>query len=54
MGIPVEEDSFSHCTVYDKSGDPDRRAIPCNNWDYDEKKMNSTIVSRWNLDCHRR
>lgn len=53
-GIPLEADgTYSRCTVYNKPEDPNRYPVPCTNWDYDEERRRSTIVSYWNLVCSR-
>ncbi|KAH7938410.1 hypothetical protein HPB49_023185 [Dermacentor silvarum] len=54
--IPLEADgSPSQCTVYKNPGDPnDTEVVACDRWDYDPKNEKRTIVSAWNLVCHRR
>ncbi|XP_077525801.1 solute carrier family 22 member 13-like [Haemaphysalis longicornis] len=54
--IPVQEDGrFSRCHVYKHPDDPnDTQVVTCNEWNYDDQRAVQTIVSAWNLVCHRR
>ncbi|XP_075553706.1 solute carrier family 22 member 7-like [Dermacentor variabilis] len=54
--IPLEADgSPSQCTVYKNPADPnDTDVVACDHWDYDPKNEKKTIVSSFNLVCHRR
>ncbi|XP_065293866.1 solute carrier family 22 member 6-like [Dermacentor albipictus] len=54
--IPLEADgSPSRCSVYQNPADPnDTDVVACDHWDYDPKNEKKTIVSSWNLVCHRR
>ncbi|XP_070395557.1 steroid transmembrane transporter SLC22A24-like [Dermacentor albipictus] len=54
--IPLEADgSPSRCSVYKNPADPnDTDVVACDHWDYDPKNEKKTIVSSWNLVCHRR
>ncbi|XP_077486608.1 solute carrier family 22 member 7-like [Amblyomma americanum] len=56
LAIPLEADGrFSHCTVHAHSGDPnDTRNLDCAKWDYYPKQDRRSVVSRWDLVCHRR
>ncbi|KAH9364210.1 hypothetical protein HPB48_016071 [Haemaphysalis longicornis] len=56
IGIPVEADGQrSKCTVYTNPSDRnDTNVVECNAWDFDPERAKSTIVSEWNLVCHRR
>ncbi|XP_077486602.1 steroid transmembrane transporter SLC22A24-like [Amblyomma americanum] len=56
LAIPLEADGrFSHCTVYAHSGDPnDTCILDCAKWDYYPKEDRRSVVSRWDLVCHRR
>nr|XP_054922062.1 solute carrier family 22 member 7-like [Dermacentor andersoni] len=54
--IPLEADgSPSQCSVYKNPADPnDTDVVACDHWDYNPKNEKKTIVSSWNLVCHRR
>ncbi|XP_065292572.2 solute carrier family 22 member 6-B-like [Dermacentor albipictus] len=54
--VPLEPDGrFSRCSVYDRHGDPNStQTVQCLEWDYDPERADETLVSRWNLVCHRR
>ncbi|KAH7954493.1 hypothetical protein HPB49_019160 [Dermacentor silvarum] len=54
--VPLEPDGrFSRCSVYDRPGDPNStETVHCLEWDYDPKRAEETLVSSWNLVCHRR
>ncbi|KAK8780060.1 hypothetical protein V5799_018600 [Amblyomma americanum] len=53
--LPLEADGrLSRCNVYKKPGDPnDTRIVSCDKWDYDPEQERSTIISYWDLVCHR-
>ncbi|KAK8757137.1 hypothetical protein V5799_000158 [Amblyomma americanum] len=54
--IPLEDDGRrSQCTVYASPDDHnDSAVVHCEQWDYDAEVAHTTIVSSWNLVCHRR
>ncbi|XP_075543392.1 solute carrier family 22 member 6-B-like [Dermacentor variabilis] len=54
--VPLEPGGrFSRCSVYDRRGDPNStETVLCLEWDYDPERADETLVSRWNLVCHRR
>ncbi|KAH7954414.1 hypothetical protein HPB49_018267 [Dermacentor silvarum] len=54
--IPLEPDGrFSRCRVYASPGDPNiTETVPCLQWDYDPRTAHESLVSRWDLVCHRR
>ncbi|KAH9367978.1 hypothetical protein HPB48_022395 [Haemaphysalis longicornis] len=55
--IPVEADGRpSRCRAYYKNQTDFNNTEPtaCNEWEYDVSTAGSTIVSVWNLVCHRR
>ncbi|KAH9364207.1 hypothetical protein HPB48_016074 [Haemaphysalis longicornis] len=54
--IPVEADGQrSKCTVYtNRSDHNDINVVECDAWEFDPQGAKSTIVSEWNLVCHRR
>ncbi|XP_040071754.2 solute carrier family 22 member 6-B-like [Ixodes scapularis] len=59
QSIPVEPDgTFSKCTRYEPLLDAgnateNRTVVFCNEWDYDLATAGKSIVSEWNLVCHR-
>ncbi|KAL1417766.1 hypothetical protein MTO96_026539 [Rhipicephalus appendiculatus] len=56
VAIPLEADGqFSRSSRYRNPDDPnDTRTVPCQEWDYDEQTIKSSIVSEWNIACDRR
>ncbi|KAH9364170.1 hypothetical protein HPB48_000812 [Haemaphysalis longicornis] len=56
IAIPLKPDGrYSQCTVYANPGDPnDTKAVECDAWDYDLERVNTSIVSEWNMVCNRR
>ncbi|KAH6942873.1 hypothetical protein HPB50_011385 [Hyalomma asiaticum] len=42
----------NECLVHNRENDT--RDMPCDEWEYDESKADSTAVSTWNLVCQRR
>ncbi|KAH9364173.1 hypothetical protein HPB48_000809 [Haemaphysalis longicornis] len=56
IAIPLKSDGrYSQCTVYANPGDPnDTKAVECDAWDYDLERVNTSIVSEWNMVCNRR
>ncbi|KAK8784598.1 hypothetical protein V5799_009034 [Amblyomma americanum] len=56
MAIPVEDNGQrSRCTAYASPYDLNgTTVVRCDQWDYDVEVAHTTIVSSWNLVCHRR
>ncbi|XP_077492469.1 solute carrier family 22 member 6-like [Amblyomma americanum] len=56
LAIPVEGNGRrGRCTVYASPYDPnDTAVVRCEEWDYDIRVAHTTIVSNWDLVCHRR
>ncbi|KAH7940221.1 solute carrier family 22 member 13 [Rhipicephalus sanguineus] len=56
VAIPLEADGrYSHCSRYENPDEPnDTRTVPCEEWDYDEQTVESSIVSQWNMVCDKR
>ncbi|KAH6939436.1 hypothetical protein HPB50_017834 [Hyalomma asiaticum] len=63
VAIPLDEDGkFSQCKVYDppfpettqENDTAARRAVECQEWDYDTSNRADSIISRWDLVCGRR
>ncbi|XP_077547691.1 steroid transmembrane transporter SLC22A24-like [Haemaphysalis longicornis] len=56
IAIPLKTDGrYSQCTVYANPGDPnDTTVVECDAWDYDLERVNTSIVSEWNMVCNRR
>ncbi|KAG0428118.1 hypothetical protein HPB47_024873 [Ixodes persulcatus] len=59
QSIPVEADgTFSKCTRYEPllnagNATENRTVVFCDEWDYDLATAGKSIVSEWNLVCHR-
>ncbi|KAL1471105.1 hypothetical protein MTO96_004395 [Rhipicephalus appendiculatus] len=58
VAIPVGADGrHSRCDVFENSGDlPNDTlvAVKCYEWDYDQAQASTSLISIWNLVCHRR
>ncbi|KAH9374201.1 hypothetical protein HPB48_018989 [Haemaphysalis longicornis] len=54
--IPVEANGrLSRCHIYKHPEDPnDTQVVTCDEWNYDDQRAMQTVVSVWNLVCHRR
>ncbi|XP_077520023.1 steroid transmembrane transporter SLC22A24-like [Amblyomma americanum] len=56
VAIPVDASGrLSRCTVYKYPNDENNTETEsCEQWDYDPEQESRSIVSRWDLVCHRR
>ncbi|XP_077513022.1 solute carrier family 22 member 7-like [Amblyomma americanum] len=46
---------LSRCLLYKHSEDADNaESVPCQEWEYDDERARTSIVSEWNLVCDRR
>ncbi|KAK8774481.1 hypothetical protein V5799_010986 [Amblyomma americanum] len=56
VAIPLEVDGrYSRCRQFaDLDNINDTATVPCVAWEYDQEQVTTSIVSQWDLVCHRR
>ncbi|KAH7965857.1 hypothetical protein HPB49_011604 [Dermacentor silvarum] len=46
---------LGRCLAYENPAEPNNsRTVPCREWDYDDVRAETTVVSAWNLVCQRK
>ncbi|KAL1485255.1 hypothetical protein MTO96_032079 [Rhipicephalus appendiculatus] len=50
-----EAEQLGQCLVYEGLAEDNvSRTVPCREWEYDEERARTTVVSAWNLVCQRK